>query len=156
MVILGIDPGLAYTGWAVVEKRSGMCRCRAYGCIDTSPDDKLHNRLGTIYSDISDVIERYNPEELSVEELFFGQNVSSAISVSHARGVVLAAGSLHHLNLAQYTPMQIKQAVVGTGRADKLQVTFMVRHILKLDHDPTPDHCADALAAAICHAHTVK
>ncbi len=156
MVILGVDPGLAHTGWGIVEVRGQVCRCRAYGCIDTSKDDELHVRLHSIYSELSDVIERYKPEEMAVEELFFGQNVTSAIAVSHARGVVLAAGAASDMSLGEYTPNQIKQALVGSGRADKGQVTFMVRRILNLNHDPTPDHSADALAAAVCHAHMLR
>ena len=153
MVILGVDPGLAHTGWGIVEVRHRICRCRAYGCIDTSKDDELHVRLHTIYSQLIYIIERYSPDEFAVEELFFGQNTTSAIAVSHARGVVLAAGAAYDMSLGEYTPNQIKLALVGSGRADKGQVTYMVRRLLKLDHDPTPDHSADALAAAICHAH---
>ncbi len=156
MIILGVDPGLAYTGWGIVETRSQLCRCRAYGCIDTSKDDELHNRLNVIHSEIIKVIERYKPSQLAVEELFFGNNVTSAIGVSHARGVVLTAGASYGMDLGEYTPNQIKQALVGSGRAGKSQVTFMVRRILNLDHDPKPDHSADALAAAICHAHMMK
>ncbi len=156
MVILGVDPGLAHTGWGVIETRGQVCRCRAYGCIDTSKDDEFHVRLYSIYQQLTDVIERYSPHELAVEELFFGQNVSSAIGVSHARGVALAAGAACSMSLGEYTPNQIKLALVGSGRADKKQVTFMVRRILGLDHDPTPDHSADALASAICHAYTIQ
>ncbi len=154
MIILGIDPGLAHTGWGVIEQRGQTCRCRAYGCIDTSKDEAMHLRLHTIYSELLDVIERYSPQEIAVEELFFGQNVSSAIAVSHARGVALAAGGACDMGLGEYTPNQIKQSIVGTGRADKSQVTYMVRQLLTLDHDPTPDHSADALATALCHAHS--
>ncbi len=156
MVVLGVDPGLAHTGWAVLETRGSVCRCRAYGCIDTASKDPLHVRLGVIYKEIAVVIERYTPCDVAVEEVFFGQNVSSAISVAHARGVVLALAATCGLQVGEYTPMQIKLALVGHGKADKQQVAYMVKRICALDHIPTPDHSADALAAAICHAHTMR
>ncbi|QWT17262.1 crossover junction endodeoxyribonuclease RuvC [Collinsella sp. zg1085] len=153
MVILGIDPGLAHTGWGIVEERLGMVRCRAYGCIETAAHSPLTVRLRHIADDISQVVERYHPEEAAIEGIFFGVNTKSAIPTAHARGAALVSCSLCGVEVGEYTPMQIKQAVVGTGAADKNQVIFMVRNLLQLDHDPHPDHAADALACAICHAH---
>lgn len=153
MVILGIDPGLAHTGWGIVEERRGQVRCRAYGCIETSAGSDLACRLRHIADDVTAVVERYHPQEASIESIYFGVNVRSAIPTAHARGAALVACSLCGVEVGEYTPMQIKQAVVGTGSADKNQVTFMVRSLLRLDHDPKPDHAADALACAICHAH---
>ncbi len=152
MIVLGIDPGLANTGWGVVETRGSVARARAYGCIHTEADEPLHERLGIICNEIAEVIGRYSPTAVSIEEIFFGQNTRSAILTAHARGAALVACSQAGVEVGSYTPMQIKQAVVGTGAADKRQVTYMVRSVLALDHDPKPDHCADALAAAVCHA----
>ena len=152
MIILGIDPGLAHTGWGVVETRGASCRARAYGCIASDTSLDLARRLGRIYDEISQVIATYAPSELAIEKIFFGENTRSAIATAHARGAAIVACAEADLQMGEYTPMQIKQAVVGTGSADKRQVIFMVRNILSLDHDPRPDHCADALAAAVCHA----
>lgn len=152
MIILGIDPGLAHTGWGIVETRGSACRARAYGCVTTTASMPIAERLGKIFTEISDAIERYNPTQLAIEKIFFGENVRSAIATAQARGAAIVACSQAGLEVGEYTPMQIKQAVVGTGAADKRQVIYMVRNVLALDHDPRPDHCADALAAAVCHA----
>ena len=152
MIVLGIDPGLANTGWGVIETRGSLARARAYGCIHTEADEPLHERLGRICNELSEAIGRYEPASVAIEDIFFGQNTRSAILTAHARGAALVACSQCGVEVAGYTPMQIKQAVVGTGAADKRQVTYMVRNVLALDHDPKPDHCADALAAAVCHA----
>ncbi len=152
MIILGIDPGLAHTGWGVIETRGSVCRARAYGCVTTRSSEPIDQRLGTIYDEVARVIEAYRPPHLAIEKSFFGENVRSAIATAQARGVAIVACSTAGLEVGEYTPMQIKQAVVGTGGADKYQVIYMVRHVLALDHDPHPDHAADALAAAICHA----
>ena len=152
MIILGIDPGLAHTGWGVIETRGSVCRARAYGCVTTRSSDPIDQRLGTIYDEVDRVIETYHPTHLAIEKIFFGENVRSAIATAQARGVAIVACARAGLEVGEYTPMQIKQAVVGTGGADKYQVIYMVRHVLALDHDPHPDHAADALAAAVCHA----
>ena len=152
MIVLGIDPGLANTGWGVIATRGSLARARAYGCIHTEADEPLHERLGRICNELSEAIGRYEPASVAIEDIFFGQNTRSAILTAHARGAALVACSQCGVEVASYTPMQIKQAVVGTGAADKRQVTYMVRNVLALDHDPKPDHCADALAAAVCHA----
>ena len=152
MVILGVDPGLAHTGWGVVETRGSVCRARAYGCVATRAHEAIDSRLGRIYDELRAVIERFGPTELAIENVYFGENVKSAIATAQARGVAIVACSKAGLSVGEYTPMQIKQAVVGTGAADKHQVMYMVRSILALDHEPRPDHAADALAAAVCHA----
>ena len=151
MVILGIDPGLAHTGWGIIEERRGEVRCRAYGCIETSAGSPLAVRLSHIARDLKGVVERYRPDTAAIESIYFGANVRSAIPTAHARGAALVALSECALEIGEYTPMQIKQAVVGTGAADKRQVAYMVRTLTQLDHDPHPDHAADALACAICH-----
>ncbi len=156
MIILGIDPGLANTGWGIVETRGTMCRARAYGSVSTKSSEALDRRLRQIYEEIEGAIKTYQPSSLAIEKIFFGENQRSAIATAHARGAAIVACAEAGLDVGEYTPMQIKQAVVGTGAADKRQVIFMVRSILELDHDPRPDHCADALAAAICHAHLVS
>lgn len=152
MVILGVDPGLAHTGWGVVETRGSVCRARAYGCVATRAHEAIDSRLGRIYDELRAVIDKFGPTELAIENVYFGENVKSAIATAQARGVAIVACSKAGLSVGEYTPMQIKQAVVGTGAADKHQVMYMVRSILALDHEPHPDHAADALAAAVCHA----
>ena len=156
MIILGVDPGLANTGWGIVETRGSMCRARAYGCVTTSSQEPIAQRLGTIFSELTGAIERYGPTQLAIEKVFFGENVRSAIATAQARGAAIVACAQAGLEVGEYTPMQIKQAVVGTGAADKRQVIYMVRNVLALDHDPRPDHCADALAAAVCHANLMR
>ena len=156
MVILGIDPGLAHTGWGVVETRGPVCRVRAYGCVETRSHESIDSRLGRIYDEVKAVIERYGPTELAIENVYFGENVKSAVATAQARGAAIVACAKAGLSVGEYTPMQIKQAVVGTGAADKHQVMYMVRNVLALDHEPRPDHAADALAAAVCHANLTR
>lgn len=156
MVIMGIDPGLANTGWGIIETRGHLCRARAYDCIHTSSHDALDHRLGLIFNRIGFAIREFDPDAVAVESIYFGNNTKSAIWTAHARGAAIAACAYAGIEVGEYTPMQIKQAVVGTGAADKYQVTYMVRQVLELDHDPKPDHCADALAAAVCHAHVSR
>ena len=156
MVILGIDPGLAHTGWGIVETRGSLCRARAYGCVTTKASTPLPQRLGTIFDELTLAIEKYGPTQLAIEKICFGENTRSAMATAQARGAALVAGAHAGLEVGEYTPMQIKQAVVGTGSADKRQVIYMVRNVLELDHYPRPDHCADALAAAVCHANLMR
>lgn len=156
MVILGIDPGLANTGWGVVESRGTECRARAYGCIHTENDQDIAHRLKEICDGIDQVIRRYEPTQVGIEEIFFSANSKSAVKTAQARGAVLVACAQCGLETGEYTPMQIKQAVVGTGAADKHQVQYMVKVLLHLEEEPRPDHCSDALAAAICHAHLMS
>ena len=153
VVILGIDPGLANTGWGVVVQQGSKCRCLAYGCITTHAHVDLAERLRDIHDKMAAVVRRYHPTEVGIESVYFGANTQSAFATGQARGAALVATAEASLKTGEYTPMQIKQAVVGTGAADKNQVQFMVRTMLGLDHDIKPDHASDALAAAICHAH---
>lgn len=155
MIILGIDPGLANTGWGVIETTGAKHRCLAYGCITTSPQEHVADRLARIHAEVAEVVARYRPSECAVESVFFGTNAKSAFATGQARGVALLATAGSGLNLGEYSPVQIKGAVAGTGAADKAQVSYMVRVVLGLPHEPTPDHAADALAAAICHAQLV-
>jgi len=152
VVILGIDPGLANTGWGVVEVDGPRFRCLAYGCIRSKPANDTARRCRTIHDGLTDVIARYSPAEAALENIYFNRNVATAMATGQARGAALVATATADLVVGEYGPGEIKLAVVGSGSADKDQVTYMVRTILALDHDPKPDHAADALAAAICHA----
>jgi len=152
VIILGIDPGLANTGWGIIDRDGPRCRAVAYGCISSKADEPLAQRLARIHDEIRAVIVRYQPVECAVESIFFGTNAKSAFATGQARGVALLATVDAQLVLAEYSPVQIKSVVAGTGTADKNQVTYMVRLQLALDHDPKPDHAADALAVAMTHA----
>jgi crossover junction endodeoxyribonuclease RuvC len=154
VIILGIDPGLANTGWGVVEHAGSRFRCLAYGCITTEAGEPLPERLATIHEQLRSVIGRYSPRECAVESVYFGTNAKTAFATGQARGVAVLATADAGLVLGEYGPGEIKMAVVGSGSADKGQVQYMVRTILGLDQEPSPDHAADALAAAICHAHS--
>ena len=153
MVILGIDPGLAIVGWGVVECQNGRFRTIGYGSIQTKAGMKTEDRLAEIYEDLTALIAHYRPDEIAVEELFFQNNVTTGIRVAEARGVILLCAAQKKIPVAEYTPMQVKQAVVGYGRAEKKQVIAMVTAILKLQKPPKPDDTADALAIAVCHGH---
>ncbi len=150
--ILGIDPGLANAGWGVLDLRGNRFSYIAHGSISTESGLPMAVRLRQIFNGIKDVISKYQPEETSIETLYFAKNVKSALPVAEARGVLTLAAVLSDLLVAEYTPLQIKQAVVGNGRADKNQVQQMVKLLLALEKIPKPDHASDALAAAICHA----
>lgn len=152
MIVLGIDPGLKNTGWGVIEQRGSALTCLAYGCITTESGRPDAERLAEIHRGIGAVIERYGPAEAAVEAVYFSNNAKTAFSTGQARGVALLACSA--LVVGEYGPGEIKLTVVGTGDADKRQVQYMVRSLLALPHDPEPDHAADALATAICHAHS--
>jgi crossover junction endodeoxyribonuclease RuvC len=152
VIILGIDPGLANTGWGLVEADGSRFRCIAYGCIRTQACDGTARRCKVVRDGLASVVAKYGPAEAALENIYFNRNVSSAMATGQARGAALVAVADAGLEVGEYGPGEIKLAVVGTGAADKTQVTYMVRTILGLDHDPTPDHAADALAAAICHA----
>jgi crossover junction endodeoxyribonuclease RuvC len=151
--ILGIDPGLATIGYALLDKETNHFEVLEYGVIKTSADKDDIERLEIIHRNIEALIKEFEPEQMAVEELFFNKNVKTAISVGQARGVILLAGSQAGLKVAEYTPLQIKQAVVGYGRADKMQVQQMVKSLLNLSEIPRPDDAADALAISICHGH---
>jgi len=152
VIILGIDPGLANTGWGVIETTGAKHRCLAYGCITTLADEPIPSRLARIHDEIENAVERYTPTECAVESVFFGTNAKSAFATGQARGVAILATAGAGLELGEYSPVQIKSVVAGSGTADKAQIAYMVRVLLGLSHEPTPDHAADALAAALCHA----
>ena len=154
MIILGIDPGLAIVGWGVLDYQNTRFRPLAYGSINTPAGMETARRLALIHRDLTAIIDRYKPTEMAVEELFFTKNITTGIRVAEARGVILMTGQEKGLTLAEYTPMQVKQAVTGYGRADKKQVIEMIRVILNLRQAPRLDDTADALAIAVCHAHT--
>lgn len=152
--ILGIDPGTGIVGFGAVESISGKFKMLDGGVIRTSPKESDAARLKTIYGELDEIIKQNKPDVLAVEKLFFAKNVTTAMSVAQARGVVLLCGEQHGLPIFEYTPLQIKQAVTGYGKAEKYQVQEMVRTILKLKEVPKPDDCADALAVAICQGMT--
>ena len=154
MIILGIDPGYAIVGYGVIKYEGGKMSVVDYGKITTEANIPLSKRLKLIYDSLTELIETFKPDVISVEELFFNSNVKTAIAVGHARGVIILAAANKNIKIAEYTPLQIKQAVVGYGRADKNQVQQMVKMFLKLKEVPKPDDTADALAVAICHANS--
>ncbi len=153
MIILGIDPGLAIVGWGVIESDRGKIRPLGYGSITTPAHTSIESRLFTIAEDLERLIEKYRPDEIAIEELFFTNNITTGIAVAEARGVILATAYKLGVKISEYTPLQVKQAVVGYGRAEKGQVIAMVTSLLKLPKPPKPDDTADALAIAICHSH---
>jgi crossover junction endodeoxyribonuclease RuvC len=156
MRILGIDPGTAIVGWAVLEDNKGKLTPIAYGHISTSPKKTLSERLVEISRDLRDIIEEHAPDEAAVEELFFFKNVTTAMAVSHARGAILLTLESSGIRMFEYTPLQVKQSLTGYGRAEKSQVQLMVKSILKLNAIPKPDDTADAIAIAICHLNSRK
>ena len=156
MRILGIDPGTGILGFGVIEVLKGKTTLVDAGVVRTPAHTPLDERLVEIYESLKQIIAETKPDEMSIEKLYFAQNVTTAISVSHARGVAMLAGKQAGLVIYEYTPLQIKQGLTGYGRADKKQIQEMVRVILSLKEVPKPDDCADALAAALLHAQTRK
>lgn len=154
MIILGIDPGLAIVGFGVLDKQKGRTEVVDYGVINTPKEDTLPVRLDKIYKGMCALIDQYKPDQVAIEELFFNTNITTGIAVAEARGVIILACMNKGCKLFEYTPLQIKQALTGNGRADKHQVQFMVKAILKLNSIPRPDDAADGLAAALCHSQT--
>lgn len=154
MIILGIDPGLAIVGYGVIDYTPPTFTTIAYGAITTPAHTKVQDRLNLIYDGMTALIEKYHPAEMAIEELFFTNNITTGITVAEARGVALLAARKKGIGIFEYTPLQVKQSVVGYGKAEKKQVQMMVKTILKLDKMPKLDDTADALAIAICHAHT--
>ena len=153
MRVLGIDPGLATMGWGVIESDGYRDRLIQYGALETYPRDTFPTRLGSLYTGVKGLLNTFKPDEIAFEELFFSKNITTGIQVAGARGVALAACQAYTDKLYEYTPMQIKQAVVGYGGADKHQVQMMVRMLLGIREVPRPDDAADAVACAITHAH---
>lgn len=155
-VVLGIDPGTATTGYGVVGRTlRGDFDLLAAGVIRTAPDVEMHLRLLELFTDLQALIREFRPNEVAVEKLFFGKNVTNAITVGQARGVVLLAAALAGLPLAEYTPAEVKQAISGYGNAEKRQMQEMVQRLLGLDEPPRPDDAADGVAIALCHLQTV-
>lgn len=156
MIIVGIDPGIARTGWGIIEKNNQKIKAVEFGCFETKPDLETPQRLGQIYTFLNDVLEKHKPDALAIEELFFNTNAKTALTVGQARGVVLLASSQRNIPISIYTPLQVKIAITGYGRAEKSQIGQMVKLLLKLPHIPKPDDTADALAIALTHAFTDK
>jgi crossover junction endodeoxyribonuclease RuvC len=154
MIILGIDPGIAITGYGVIKYEGNKFNVIDYGAVTTEAKIPMPQRLSVINIELSALIEKYKPDAFAVEELFFNKNVKTALTVGHARGVILFTAYNHGLNIFEYTPLQVKQAVVGYGRAEKQQIQQMVKILLNLREIPKPDDVADALAIALCHAHS--
>ena len=156
MRVLGIDPGIARTGWGVITVQNSKFIVQNYGCIETSSKDDVRDRLKKIYSEVLKLIKKYSPDSIAIEELFFNTNAKTAFVVGQARGVILLACSQKNLNLAVYTPLQVKIAVTGYGRAEKVQIGKMVKTILNLKTVPKPDDIADALAVGLTHLFSRK
>ena len=157
MIILGIDPGIATMGYGVVDKdKNGNCRAVDYGVVVTPKEETLPVRLAMLEEGVGKIIDKFSPEEVALEELFFTKNITTGIAVAHARGVILLACVKRCGKLYEYTPTQIKQALTGYGRADKKQIQQVVASLLRLKSIPRPDDAADALGIALCHAFTSR
>lgn len=153
MIVLGIDPGLAIVGFGVINIDGNRLSYVDHGCVYTTPDMSMPDRLDKVYDGVSELIDKYRPEVISVEELFFAKNVKTAINVAHARGVILLACQKKGVPMLEFTPRQVKQAVAGYGAGDKKQIQYMVKVLLNLREIPKPDDAADGLALAITYAH---
>lgn len=156
MRILGIDPGIGRTGWGIIEQKGNSIKALAYDCFETPPHQEVPIRLEAIYHHITDLIATYHPDAMGIEDLFFNNNAKTAMVVGQARGVVLLAAQQQSLPIGIYTPLQVKIAVAGYGRAEKAQVGQMVKVLLGLDKIPKPDDTADALAIALTYAFSYK
>ena len=154
MIILGIDPGYAIVGYGILEYSNNHFTVMHYGAVTTPAGMSFNRRLQIIYDELDVIISKYKPDVMAIEKLFYNTNAKTVIDVAQARGVIVLAAQKHGLEIAEYTPLQVKQSVVGYGRAEKKQVQEMMRIMLKLEKIPKPDDTADALAMAICHAHT--
>jgi crossover junction endodeoxyribonuclease RuvC len=156
MIILGIDPGTATTGFGVTKKEGNKLYHIDYGCIETKSNTAMPDRLNEILKQTEKIIKKYKPEVMACEELFFFKNAKTVITVAQARGVLIVAARKNKIPVFEYTPLQVKQALTGYGRAEKEQMQKMIKILLNLDKIPKPDDAADALAVAICHANSVK
>ena len=156
MRILGIDPGFAITGYSIIDYSGNKFKLVTSGAILTEAHTSFSLRLEKIHNDLTDIITTYKPESMAIEELFFNNNAKTAINVAQARGVILVTSKLNNIPIFEYTPLQVKQAVVGYGRADKMQVQRMVKMILNEENLPKLDDTTDSMAMAICHAHSYK
>lgn len=156
MIILGLDPGTATTGFGVVRFKDGEPELLDYGCIETHKNEPLAQRLRQIGQDLEELVTHWKPDSIAIEELFFSKNVKTAMHVAHARGALMQKLSEQGMDIHEYKPQQVKEAVCGYGRAEKYQVQKMVQIILHMDELPKPDDAADALAIAICHGNTLR
>ena len=156
MVILGIDPGFGRMGYGIIEYKNNKFRVIEYGCITTPAKEQLSKRLKKIEDDLQSIIDRYHIDASAIEELFFNTNITTAIHVAEARGVMLCVLEKNNIKIAEYTPLEVKQALVGYGRAEKNQIKEMVKDMLKLESMPKLDDTTDALAIAICYANSFK
>ena len=156
MLVMGIDPGFATTGYGIVKYEGNHFTVVKYGAITTKSSDSLSNRLLKLNRELEDLIGIFRPEAVSVEEIFFNKNAKTALTAAQGRGVAILAAAKNGVEVFEYTPLQVKQAVVGYGRAEKRQVQQMIKVILNLTEIPKPDDAADALAVAICHCHSCK
>ena len=156
MRVLGIDPGFAITGYSIIDYIGNKFYLRISGAILTEAKTSFPLRLEKINKELAEIIETYNPDAMSIEELFFNNNAKTAINVAQARGVILVTARMHNLDIFEYTPLQVKQAVTGYGRADKIQVQRMVKMILNEEKLPKLDDITDSMAMAICHAHSAR
>lgn len=156
MIILGIDPGFAIVGYGIISYDGNKFKALEYGAITTDSKEDMFLRFKKIHDELSEIIDRTKPDALAIEELFFNSNQKTAINVAQARGVLLLSALNKGIPIFEYTPLQVKQATVGYGRAEKIQVQQMVKMLLGLEKIPKPDDTADALAIAVCHAHSNK
>ncbi len=156
MIILGIDPGLAISGYGIINYSGNKFEVIDYGAVITESTEEFPKRLKKLFDCYMNIFEVYKPEAVAIEELFYNKNTKTAIAIAEARGIHLLAAENKNIPLYEYTPLQVKQGIVGYGRAEKKQIQEMVRVILKLDAVPKPDDVADGLALAICHAHSLK
>ncbi|MDO4593854.1 MAG: crossover junction endodeoxyribonuclease RuvC [Tissierellia bacterium] len=151
MLILGIDPGIAIMGYGLLNLKSNRVKMVEYGVVTTSSKTNFADRLNVLYDNLQEIIDQYKPDEVAIEELFFNKNVKTAITVGHARGIQVLCANRNKIPIYEYTPLQIKQAITGYGRANKKQMQLSVQSLLNLDKIPKPDDAADALAVSLCH-----
>ena len=156
MRILGIDPGIAIVGYGVVDKEGNRYKTIAYDAITTKAHTPLEDRLEKVYDGVCEIIKEYKPDAMSIEELFFNNNAKTALTVGQARGVIILAAVQNHIPVYEYTPLQVKQALTGYGRASKVQIQQMMKSMLGLTEVPKPDDVADALAIAVCHGNSMR
>lgn len=156
MIIIGIDPGLARVGYGVIEIRNRNPVPLCYGCIESGKDQPASTRLLHIYTELTAIIAKYPPAHIAVEKLFFSKNITSAMGVSEARGVIILLAEQQKIPVTEYTPNQVKQSITGSGRADKRQMQEMIKRLLRLEEIPKPDDAADALSIALCHIHILR
>jgi len=156
MIVIGIDPGLATVGFGVIRTEKNVITPVSYGCIRTSAEKESPQRLLEIYTEVIALFEKYTPESVAVERLFFNKNVTNAMGVSEARGVIILAAQQKQIPVFEYTPLQVKQAITGSGRADKKQMQEMIKRLLNLGEIPKPDDAADGLSIALCHINIMR